>query len=81
VDGAGPTETGLLTRAELRVLALLPTHLSLAQIGDELVISRNTVKSQVAAIYRKLDAVNRGDAVRRAREAGLLDPPDRRSSS
>jgi LuxR family transcriptional regulator, maltose regulon positive regulatory protein len=80
VDTADPTETGLLTRAELRVLALLPTHLSLAQIGDELVISRNTVKSQVAAIYRKLDAVNRGDAVRRAREAGLLDAPDRRSS-
>jgi LuxR family maltose regulon positive regulatory protein len=67
-------ETTALTKAELRVLSLLPTHLSLAQIGDELVISRNTVKSQVAAIYRKLDAVNRADAVRHARELGLLDP-------
>jgi LuxR family maltose regulon positive regulatory protein len=81
VDTAGPTDTHLLTRAELRVLTLLPTHLSLAQIGDELVISRNTVKSQVAAIYRKLDAANRGDAVRRAREDGLLDAPAPRSSS
>jgi LuxR family maltose regulon positive regulatory protein len=70
-----------LTTAELRVLALLPTHLSLAQIGDELVISRNTVKSQVAAIYRKLDAANRADAVRRAREAGLLNIPGPRSPS
>jgi LuxR family transcriptional regulator, maltose regulon positive regulatory protein len=81
VDTAVLTYTGLLTRAELRVLALLPTHLSLAQIGDELVISRNTVKSQVAAIYRKLDAANRGDAVRRARETGLLDIPAPRSTT
>jgi LuxR family maltose regulon positive regulatory protein len=78
---AGTTDVDQLTRAELRVLALLPTHLSLAEIGDELVISRNTVKSQVAAIYRKLDAANRGDAVRRARAAGLLDVPHLRPSS
>ena len=65
-------ETTTLSKAELRVLSLLPTHLSLAQIGDELVISRHTVKTQVAAVYRKLDAANRADAVRRAREAGLL---------
>ncbi|HVN10979.1 MAG TPA: LuxR C-terminal-related transcriptional regulator [Kineosporiaceae bacterium] len=62
-----------LTKAELRVLSLLPTHLSLAQIGDELVISRHTVKSQVASIYRKLGATSRGDAVHRARRAGLLE--------
>lgn len=63
-----------LTKAELRVLSLLPTHLSLAQIGEELVISRNTVKSQVAAVYRKLGAANRDDAVRRAIRGGLLAP-------
>jgi LuxR family maltose regulon positive regulatory protein len=74
------TDTRLLTKAELRVLALLPTHLSLAQIGDELVISRNTVKSQVAAIYRKLGAASRDDAVHRARELGLLNVPHQRSS-
>ena len=68
----GPQETGVLTRAELRVLTLLPTHLSLRQIADELVISRNTVKAQVAAIYRKLDAANRADAVKRAHAAGLI---------
>jgi LuxR family maltose regulon positive regulatory protein len=76
----GLTDTGLLTKAELRVLVLLPTHLTLAQIGDELVISRNTVKSQVAAIYRKLGAANRDDAVHRARELGLLNVPHPRSS-
>jgi LuxR family maltose regulon positive regulatory protein len=61
-----------LTTAELRVLRLLPSYLSLAQIADELFVSRNTVKSQVAAIYSKLGAETRKDAVRRAEEDGLL---------
>jgi LuxR family maltose regulon positive regulatory protein len=62
-----------LTAAELRVLRLLPTHYTLGEIGDELVVSRNTVKSQVAAIYRKLDVTSRADAVRRAQQVGLLE--------
>jgi LuxR family transcriptional regulator, maltose regulon positive regulatory protein len=61
-----------LTKAEIRVLQLLPTHLSLSDIGDELVVSRNTVKSQVTAIYRKLDVSGRREAVRKAHELGLL---------
>jgi len=61
-----------LTGAELRVLQLLPTHYTLGQIGDGLEVSRNTVKSQVAAIYRKLGVATRTEAVRRAHEAGLL---------
>jgi LuxR family maltose regulon positive regulatory protein len=61
-----------LTTAEMRVLQLLPTHLSLGEIGDELHTSRNTVKTQVAAVYRKLHCSTRTDAVRRSRELGLL---------
>jgi LuxR family maltose regulon positive regulatory protein len=61
-----------LTRAEIRVLQLLPTHLSLAEIGEELHISRNTVKFQVAAIRRKLQCSTRTEAVTRARDLGLL---------
>ncbi len=38
-----------LTAAEVRVLQLLPTHLSLGQIAEELHVSRNTIKTQVAA--------------------------------
>ena len=64
-------DTGL-TKAELRVLQLLPTHLLLAQIADELIVARNTVKSQVASIYRKLDATNRAEAVERGHACGLL---------
>ena len=52
-----------LTTAELRVLQLLPTHLSVAEIADRLYVSRNTVKSQTIAIYRKLGTSSRGGAV------------------
>jgi LuxR family maltose regulon positive regulatory protein len=62
-----------LTAAQVRVLRLLASHLSLAQIGDELSVTRNTVKGHVAAIYRKLGAANRAEAVRRGHDQGLLD--------
>jgi LuxR family maltose regulon positive regulatory protein len=42
------------------------------QIADELCVSVNTVKSQAKAIYRKLDAMSRHDAVDRATALGLL---------
>lgn len=62
-----------LTPAELRVLRYLPTHHSFAEIATELFVSRNTVKTQAIAVYRKLGVTSRGDAVERARAAGLLD--------
>jgi LuxR family maltose regulon positive regulatory protein len=43
-----------LTPAEMRVLRYLPTHLSYDGIATELFVSRNTVKSQAIAAYRKL---------------------------
>jgi LuxR family maltose regulon positive regulatory protein len=61
-----------LSKAEMRVLQLLPTHLSLAEIGEELYIARNTVKSQVAAVYLKLGCSTRTEAVAQARYLGLL---------
>jgi LuxR family maltose regulon positive regulatory protein len=61
-----------LTTAELRVLQYLPTHLSLPEIAGELFVSPNTVKTHARAVYRKLDASSRGEAVVRARDAGLL---------
>jgi LuxR family transcriptional regulator, maltose regulon positive regulatory protein len=63
-----------LSSAEERILRLLPTHLSLGEIGDELHVSRNTVKTHVGAVYRKLQASSRTEAVTRARELGLLSP-------
>jgi LuxR family transcriptional regulator, maltose regulon positive regulatory protein len=62
-----------LTTAELRILALLPTHLSFREMGSRLYVSPNTVKTQAQAVYRKLDASSRSEAVARARELGLLE--------
>jgi LuxR family transcriptional regulator, maltose regulon positive regulatory protein len=64
--------TSGLTAAEQRILQLLPTHLTLSEIADELYISRNTVKSQVASIYRKLRSSTRTEAVREGRQLGLI---------
>jgi LuxR family transcriptional regulator, maltose regulon positive regulatory protein len=66
-------ETCALTTAELRVLQLLPTHLSYPAIAQRLFVSPNTVKTHVRAVYRKLDASSRGEAVAHAFAAGLLD--------
>jgi LuxR family transcriptional regulator, maltose regulon positive regulatory protein len=43
------------------------------EIGEELFLSRNTIKSQAYSIYRKLGATTRSQAIARARELGLLE--------
>jgi LuxR family maltose regulon positive regulatory protein len=69
---AGPGASAL-TAAELRLLPLLSTHLSLPEIAQELFLSRNTIKTQANSIYRKLGASTRSQAVAQARELGLLE--------
>ena len=62
-----------LTTAELRLLPLLPTHLSFAEIGERLYVSRHTVKTQAISIYRKLGVSSRSQAVQRLHQLGLSD--------
>jgi LuxR family maltose regulon positive regulatory protein len=61
-----------LTESETRVLRLLATDLSKREIGNELYISVNTVKTHVKHLYAKLDVGTRRQAVERARALGLL---------
>jgi LuxR family maltose regulon positive regulatory protein len=61
-----------LSERELSVLRLLPSDLSQREIAAELFVSRNTVKTHVRAIFRKLGASARAEAVARARERDLL---------
>ena len=68
---SGPSS---LTIAELRILRFLPSHRSLREIAERLDVSVNTVKTQAHAIYRKLDAASRSEAIERASAAGLLGP-------
>ena len=56
-----------LTPTEMRVLRYLPTHLSFEAIAEELIVSRNTVKTQAIAAYRKLGVTSRAEAVEHAR--------------
>ena len=63
-----------LTPAELRLVAFLPTHLSLQEIADRLHLSRYTVKTQVASIYDKLGVPGRSEAVEIIERSGLGSP-------
>jgi len=65
-----------LTAAERRVLDLLPTQLSAPQIAARLFVSGNTVKTHMSHLYTKLEVTTRTAAVERARELGLLRPPE-----
>ncbi len=60
--------------AELDVLRGLAAGLSRREIGAELYISLNTVKSHTRELYRKLGATSQAEAVARAEALGLLEP-------
>ncbi|KUN93234.1 LuxR family transcriptional regulator [Streptomyces caeruleatus] len=61
-----------LSARELDVLERLAQLMSTEEIAADLHLSVNTVKTHLKSIYRKLAASRRGEAVRRARELGLL---------
>ena len=61
-----------LSQQELRVLRLLVAGLSNADIAQELVVSTNTIKTQVKSIYRKLNVKSRDEAREVARELKLV---------
>jgi LuxR family maltose regulon positive regulatory protein len=70
---AEPVARDRLSDSELAVLRLLPTGLSNREIGEELYVSINTVKTHLRNLYGKLDAGSREQAVTRARQLGLID--------
>jgi LuxR family maltose regulon positive regulatory protein len=71
-SGGRSVVTDELTPREQAVLLLLPSGLSAREIGSELGVSHETIKTHTKSIYRKLGASSRRDAVARARELGLL---------
>ena len=60
-----------LSRREVEVLEYLAAGLRNAQIAERLSLGEKTVKSHVGAILRKLQANDRADAGRLAREGGI----------
>jgi LuxR family maltose regulon positive regulatory protein len=72
-----PRGTGMavgeeLTAREQAVLGLLSSGLSAREIGDELGVSHNTIKTHTKSLYRKLGATGRREAVTRGRQLGLV---------
>jgi LuxR family maltose regulon positive regulatory protein len=61
-----------LSQREREVLRYVPSVLSAAEIGAELYLSVNTVKTHLKSIYRKLGVNRRRDAVIQAHRHGLL---------
>ena len=64
------------SNAELAVLRLLAGDLSTREIGEQLFVSPNTIRSHTRALYRKLGANSRSDAVARATALDLLGRAD-----
>ena len=60
---------------------MLPLPLTTKEIGEELFVSRNTIKTHLRRIYRKLNASSREEAVLIARDRGLIRASDDRQPS
>ena len=61
-----------LTDRELTILRLLPAPSTLRELASALFVTPNTLKTHLRAIYRKLGAESRQEAVIRAHERGLI---------
>ena len=61
-----------LSERELEVLAELAAGHANKEIAARLHVSPNTVKTHVARLFEKLEAKRRTEAIRKARELGLV---------
>jgi DNA-binding CsgD family transcriptional regulator len=66
-----PSLLAPLTRRELVVLSNLSVDVTLEEIAAKLWVSRNTVKTQLHSVYRKIGVSTRVDAIAWAEAAGL----------
>ena len=62
-----------LTKREQVVLAQLTPTSTIADIARALVVSPNTVKTQLQSLYRKLEVSDRASAIRAAHAWGLIE--------
>jgi DNA-binding CsgD family transcriptional regulator len=65
-------ETLGISGRELEVLELLAAGQSNKEIAIRLEVSPNTIKTHVARLFEKLDVRRRTEAIRRARELGMI---------
>jgi DNA-binding NarL/FixJ family response regulator len=63
-----------LTRRELEILMLMARGQSNGRIARDLGLSNHTVANYASSIFTKLGVADRGEAIVKAREAGLARP-------
>jgi len=61
-----------LSRREVEVLQQLAQGYNYAQIGEQLYISKNTVKKHIRSIYQKLHVSSKTQAIKLPRHYGIL---------
>lgn len=69
-DGREPADP--LSGREREVVALIAAGATNREIAERLFLSPHTVKEHTSAIYRKLEARNRAEAVKRAQQLGII---------
>jgi DNA-binding NarL/FixJ family response regulator len=69
----GEQPAPLLSEREREVLGLIASGSTNREIAEQLYLSPHTVKEHTSALYRKLSARNRAEAVQRAQRIGLID--------
>ncbi|MBO0839802.1 MAG: response regulator transcription factor [Sciscionella sp.] len=69
-----PAPTAGLSRREMQVLRLIGQGMNNYDIGKELFITRETVRTHVKAILRKLDVRDRAHAVAKSYALGIVTP-------
>lgn len=67
-----PDSSARLTGREFQVIRMLAQKKTQQEIAEEFYVSRNTIKTHIRAIYRKLDVSSRQAAVLRAEREGWL---------
>jgi DNA-binding NarL/FixJ family response regulator len=67
-----PARLAGLTAGEIKILGLVASGMSNAQVAEKLFISRRTVDAHLRSIYRKLGVDSRTAATRHAIDHGLI---------
>ena len=61
-----------ISNRELEVLNVMAKGLSNSEIADQLFVSESTIKTHVSNLLSKLDAKRRTEAIKKAKEYGLI---------
>ena len=72
LDEAKKMDEGIVSAREEEVLQLVADGLGTTEIAERMFISQKTVKNHLAAIYQKLDARDRTQAVVQAVRMGII---------